>query len=168
MGLTSNMLAGIIGGLAGGTVMQAAMMMGQRTGMIETPVPLKIERQLEERAGIDEKTTPQQEQMLAMGEHMMISAAYGAGYGALQQTLGLPALPGGAIYGLGVYALNFAGLGPALGLMPGPWREEPMTVGRRMMMHAIYGTVTALVADQMRPRVEEQLETQPIATRIMR
>jgi hypothetical protein len=152
MSVMEEVQAGAVGGLAGGMVMTAAMMAGKKTGMIEEPVPLKIEREVEERLGAAESTGPKQEKALALGEHLAISVAYGAGYGALRSALGLPAIPSGPLYGLGVYALNLVGLGPALGLTPGPWNEEPMTAGRRMMMHAVYGTVTALVSEQVRQR----------------
>jgi hypothetical protein len=85
-----------------------------------------------------------------MAEHLMMSATLGAGYGALQAALDLPALPAGPLYGLSIYALMLGGVGPVLGVMAGPWNEESMTVGRRVMMHAVYGTVTALVYERMR------------------
>ncbi len=150
MHIVNNAMAGALGGLAGGLVMTAAMMAGQQAGMIETPVPLKIERQLERRAGVAQRTSPSQEKALSMAEHMIISAVFGAGYGVLQSVLDQPAIPAGPLYGLGVYALNMGTLGPALDLMPGPWNEEPMTVGRRMLMHAVYGAVTAIVFERVR------------------
>jgi hypothetical protein len=150
MNMINDIAAGVVGGLAGGMVMTAAMMVGKQTGMIETPVPLQIERELEERAGVAYRTDAGEEQVLALGEHLLISVAFGAGYGAFQSTLNLPALPTGPLYGLGVYALNLGGVGPALDLTPGPWNEEPMTVGRRMMMHAVYGMVTAFVFERVR------------------
>jgi len=42
------------------------------------------------------------------------------------------------------------GVGPALGLTRGPWTQQPMTVTRRVMMHALYGTVTAFVSRRVR------------------
>ncbi len=142
--------AGAVGGLAGGMVMTAAMMVGKKTGTIDTPVPLKVERKLEEHAGVAGQTGPQQEKALAMVEHMALSAGFGAGYGALRSKLALRAIPSGPLYGLGVYVLNLGGVGPALGATAGSWNEQPMTVGRRVMMHIVYGAVTAFVAEQVR------------------
>lgn len=156
MRTTEEFAAGALGGLAGGLVMTAAMMAGRRAGMIETPLPLAIERDLEARAGVAERTGAGQERGLALAEHLTISAAFGAGYGALRAAFALPAIPAGPLYGLGVYALNLGGVGPALDLTPGPWNEAPLTVARRVMMHAVYGTVTALVADQVRRRIGER------------
>ncbi len=144
--------AGAAGGLAGGMVMTTAMMVGKQMGILDTPVPLKVERKLEEHAGVAGQTSPKQEKALAMVEHMALSVGFAAAYGALRSRFGLRAIPSGPLYGLGVYALNLGGVGPALGATAGPWSEQPMTVGRRVMMHVVYGAVTALVAEQVRRR----------------
>ncbi len=91
------------------------MVVGKATGMIEEPVPLKFERDQEERLGVAEQTDPRQEEVVALGEHLLFSAALGA----------------------------------LLGVTPGPWNQEPLTVGRQLMMHAVYGVVTALVAERV-------------------
>lgn len=77
-------------------------------------------------------------------------AALDAGYGALRAVFDLPSLPSGPLYGLGLYAANLLGIGPALDITRGPANERPTTVGRRLMLHAFYGTATALVADRAR------------------
>ncbi len=152
MSMVEEIGAGAAGGLAGGLVMTVAMMVGKKIGTIDTPVPLKVERKLEEHAGVAGHTGPKQEKALAMVEHMALSAGSGAAYGALRSKLGLSAIPTGPLYGLGVYVLNLGEVGPALGATAGPWNEHPMTVGRRVMMHVVYGVVTALVAEQVRRR----------------
>ncbi len=152
MSMVMEIGAGAAGGLAGGMVMTVAMMVGKKIGTIDTPVPLKVERKLEEQAGVAGHTGPKQEKVLAMVEHMALSAGFGAAYPALRSKLGLRAMPSGPLYGLGIYALNLGGVGPALGATAGPWTEQPMTVGRRVMMHVAYGVVTALVAERVRRR----------------
>lgn len=152
MSTGKSVLAGMIGGLAGGMVMSMGMMIGQRAGVIETPMPLKVERELEKRAGVAEKTSPQQEKALAFAEHMLISGGFGAVYGLARTLVSAPLLLTGMMFGLLVYAVNLAGAGPALDLAPGPWEEKPQVVGRRVMMHVVYGVVTALVADQIEQR----------------
>jgi len=39
--------------------------------------------------------------------------------------------------------LALGGLGPAMDLTPSPQEEKPLTVGRRVMMHTMFGTVAA-------------------------
>lgn len=158
MSMEHDVVAGAIGGLAGGLVMTAVMTAGKQTGMIEQPLPLKFEREFEERAGIQERPGPTQAMVLSQAEHLVFSAALGAGYGALQSALDVPAIPAGPLYGLGVYAVVLGGIGPALDVTAGPWNEKPTTAGRRMMMHAVYGTVTALVFERARDWLDERAE----------
>lgn len=139
----------ITAGMAGGMAMAALMMAGQRAGMIETLPPVRIERTLEGRGrGRPDK--------LHAGDGAGDGTAYAAqhcprrGYGLLHAAIDVPAIPGGPLSGLGVYALTFAGIGPTLGLTPSPKGQQPMAVGRQLMLLAVYGTVTALVARQMR------------------
>ncbi len=150
MSVAKEITAGLAGGLAGGTAMAALMMAGQRAGLIETPPPVQIERTLEGRAGVADRTSSTQETALGMGLHMLLSAAFGGGYGLLRAAIDVPAVPGGPLYGLCVYALTFTGIGPTLGLTPSPKGQQPIAVGRQLMLHAVYGTVTALVARQVR------------------
>jgi len=145
-----NMLSGAIGGLAGGLLMTAFMTMGKKTGLIEQPLPEKFERKFEDLVGVQERPGPAQELLLSQAEHLLFSAALGAGYGLLRGAFDLPAIPSGPLYGLSIYALMLGGIGPALDVTRGPWREQPTTVGRRVMMHVAYGTVTALVAERVR------------------
>ncbi len=78
------------------------------------------------------------------------TATFGAGYGALRALAHVSVVPGGPLYGLGIYGLTLMGIGPVLGLTRGPWTQQPMTVTRRVMMHALYGTVTACVSGRVR------------------
>ncbi len=150
MSTVDDLVAGAVGGLAAGLIMTAFMTAAKETGMVEQPVPLKFERAFEEVAGVEERVGPTQAMVLSQAEHLAFSAALGAGYGVLSASLDLPALPAGPLYGLGVYALMLGGVGPMLDVTAGPWNEEATTAGRRVMMHLMYGTVTALVADRVR------------------
>jgi hypothetical protein len=64
--------------------------------------------------------------------------------------------PIGPLLGLASHAVDLAEIGPGLGITEGPWDEKPTMIGRRMMMHTIFGTVTALVTDQLRPRLRHR------------
>ena len=151
--LMDEMLAGALGGLVGGIVMTAVMTMGKQTGMIDRPLPVRVERWAEERAGIDEKTSAQEEVVVGQGMHLLYSALLGASYGVLRSTLDAPAIPSGPLYGLGVYALNLGAVLPALDLTKGPLDEEPTTAGRRMMMHVAFGMATGLISEKVRERM---------------
>jgi hypothetical protein len=83
----------------------------------------------------------------------VLSALFGGGYGFLRWATRVSPIPAGPLYGMGVYAANLAGVGPLTRLTPGPWKEEPVTVGRRLMMHTVFGVVTALVSKKVRQRI---------------
>ena len=151
--LVDEMLAGAIGGLAGGMMMTAVMTMGQKTGMIDRPLPLRVEQWAEEQLGAAAKTDPQEEQLLSQGMHLAYSALLGTGYGAVRAALDAPPIPSGPLYGLATYALNLGAILPAMDLTEGPLQEEPTTAGRRAMMHVAFGMVTGLVSKKVRERL---------------
>lgn len=167
MGIRKEVMAGTIGGLAGGAMMAGMMRMAQQRGTIQEPMPVQFERAIEEQAGLDERTTPEQEEAIGMASHFATSAAFGAGYGILHTILALPTLPAGPLYGLGIYAMNFGQIGPRLGAVPPPPQQERQATMRQVMMHLMYGTVTAMVANRlhshngrrkMQKRAEKQAE----------
>ena len=149
MTLAKTIAAGAAGGLAGGIVMIAFMTVATRAGIIKTALPVKVERWAEHQAGVQEGATGIQEEVTAQAGHLAFSAGLGALYGAILSAFRLPALPSGPIYGASLYALHLGALGPAAGITKGPWNEEPTTAGRRLMMHVIFGTVTAVVAQRL-------------------
>ena len=150
MSFGRDVAAGAVGGLAGGLVLTAFMTVATRAGIIETPLPVKVERWAEDQAGVQHRATGKSEEITGQAGHLMFSAALGAAYGAMTSAFRVPALPGGPIYGASLYAMNLGALGSATGITKGPWNEEVTTAGRRLMMHVVFGTVTALVADRLR------------------
>lgn len=144
-----NIAAGIIGGLAGGLIMEGVMLAGQQTGMIQRPLPQSFERAVAREVGVSTPRNPTVEQAAATGMHMLTSAALGAAYGLLQTVEPLPALPTGPLFGLGVFGLMLVGVGPALGAVREPWHAPAMGTARRLFMHVVYGTVTAEVFKQV-------------------
>jgi hypothetical protein len=65
MDMVKELESGAIGGLAGGTLMAAGMMIGKRAGMVNELPPAKLERELEDRGGFADKTDETQETALA-------------------------------------------------------------------------------------------------------
>jgi hypothetical protein len=149
MSVARDMAAGAAGGLAGGLVMTAFMTVATRAGIIETSLPVKVERWAEDQAGIVERPTGVREEALAQGGHLVFAAALGAAYGTLNAAFRLPPIPSGPLYGAALYAVDLGALGPAADITRGPWNEQITTAGRRLMMHVAFGTVTALVADRL-------------------
>jgi hypothetical protein len=55
----------------------------------------------------------------------------------------------GGAFGVAVYLLNYAGLAPALGILPPPTRDRP---GRQLTMaaaHVVYGVVTGVLVNPL-------------------
>ncbi|MDQ4079011.1 MAG: hypothetical protein M3220_22560 [Chloroflexota bacterium] len=151
--LTDEMVTGAIGGLAGGMMMTAFMTGATKAGVIDETLPHKVEQYAEEQLDQQEQTDLTQERAFAQGGHLVYSAALGALYGALRHSMDdPPPLPTGPAYGLGIYAINLLGIGPQLGITRRPWNEEPTTVGRQIMMHAMFGAVTALAQEELLQR----------------
>ena len=155
MDMVKELESGAIGGLAGGTLMAAGMMIGKRAGMVNELPPAKLERELEDRGGFADKTDETQETALGVGGHMAFSALLGAGYAVLQSRVNTSPVTGGLLYGLGVYFVNRVGIGPSLDLTPSPADEDRMSVGRNLMMHLAFGAVTGYTYDRVRQSLKD-------------
>jgi uncharacterized membrane protein YagU involved in acid resistance len=64
----------------------------------------------------------------------------------------LPTAPAGALFGLGVWAVGFQSLLPALGVMPRTTDQPPRRWAAPVLGHSVFGLVTALVAGKARDR----------------
>ena len=154
MEMKKAILAGTLGGLAGSVVMMARMLGAKKLGELDTPLPVKVERRIERRIGVADKTTPTQEKALAFTMHLLLGALFGAGYGALRGSLDLPAFPSGPLYGLGVWGLNLAGIGPLFDVTPNPLKEDRLEASRRLVTHLSYGAVLGMVTEQILRKIE--------------
>lgn len=145
--------AGAIGGVVAGAGMALFMGTAEAKGFIPGPLPLKFNRALQDAAGIGQRLPPAAQQGIALAEHLILAAGLGAVYGVLGKAFKLAPLPSGPLYGLATYALMLGVVGPALGATERPSKTKATTSARRMLMHALYGTVTALVANQAARRL---------------
>jgi len=152
-----NIAAGAVGGLAGGVVLTGAMLMAERAGLEPITPPAKVGRWMSYHAGADRRSLKQpvsaREEAIAEGGHLAASATLGAAYGALRATYDLPPVTSGIAFGLGLYALNFGLLGPALTVTRKPWNVEPTRHAQRALLHAVFGVVVGLVAERVARRL---------------
>lgn len=149
----SDVAAGAIGGLAGATVMTVAMVAGKRSGVVERPLPIRMEQWARGRLGGRDEPGPA-DWAAAFAAHQLYGAVLGSAYGLLGRFLPGRPVPAGPAYGLLLYAVNLGGVLPALGVTRGPTNEDRSTAARRAAMHAVYGTVTALVFERTRRVLE--------------
>ena len=153
MGFAEDIGAGAIAGAVGALAMAGVMMAGKEAGMVQQPFPVTVEQRAERELGVAGNTGANEEMAAALGGHLMIGATWGALYGVLQSAVGFQPFPAGPLYGAAVYAVDMAGIGPALNLDRGPWNVPTSTAGKRLAMHLLYGAVTAYTY----PRVEQYL-----------
>ena len=69
--VTDEIVAGALGGLAGGMMMTAFMTGASKAGIIEEPLPHKVEQYVEERLGQQAMTRHREEKLLAQGGHLV-------------------------------------------------------------------------------------------------
>ncbi|HET7034054.1 MAG TPA: hypothetical protein VFI42_00080 [Thermomicrobiaceae bacterium] len=153
MGYANDAGAGALAGMAGGLALVGAMLAGRELGLVERPFPLAVEQRAERELGVARDTGHTEELAAALAGHLAISAGLGALYGVLQSSVGFGPFPAGPLYGAAVYAVNMAGIGPALDLAPGPWNVSMRKADTRFAMHLLYGLVTAYAY----PKVQQEL-----------
>ena len=141
--------AGAAGGLIGGLLVSAAMvvkqaLMGQPSDLVQLErkaagARLPPRLQAQGSAG---------EEAVAHGGHLAVSILSGAAYGVLKPDRTAP-VPAGLAFGLSFWALAYGGVGPALDLTPAPRREPAGGHAQHLLLHAVFGMATALVADRI-------------------
>jgi hypothetical protein len=149
MSFKNEIIAGAVGGLAGGLAMSLIMVAGKKSGVDPTPPPERVEHWAEHELGVADETTARQEKMIAQAIHFGTAALYGAAYGAFRALTRSKSLAAGPLFGMGVYALNLGIIGPALDITRPPWEQESMRAGERMIMHTLYGVITGFVGRQI-------------------
>lgn len=142
------------GGLAGAlaTVPMSVWMAGvkgvagrRRHG--EQP-PRRITRAAARRADLPAEEHPRATDAAALVVHLGV----GAGLGALLALVDRrPGPARGAVFGLGVYALAYGGVAPALRLMPRPTEDRPARQWSVATAHVVFGLVLGLGLQRFSP-----------------
>ena len=147
-GLGQRAAAGAMGGLAGGLLVSAVLLLKQAfTGQPSDLVQLQrklVSPRVPIWAQGDANLT---EEGKAHGGHLTLSAASGALYGVLKPA-GLPPVEAGLAFGMGFLALAYGGAGPALGLTPPPTRDTPANNLQHVAVHVLFGVAMALVTER--------------------
>ena len=147
--------AGALGGVAGGAVLTAVLLGMERSSNMPSDI-VKLGRRTASALGSPyqhQDTMPAlDEQLRYHGGHLALSASMGAFYPALRSLPVLRGRGGSLLYGAAFYLLFWGVVGPRLRLTPTPRQEGAATVAQRVGLHALFGLVTALVADALAPR----------------
>jgi hypothetical protein len=149
--MVKRLFLGSIAGLAATVCMSAVMAGAKAAGMTEPEPPKEITH----RAGAKADAPPARAGNPAFTPTWLAAhAAFGAGGGAVYALL-RPLIPGGVIvrgllYGEAVWASNYLGALPALGLYPPPSKDSDLRTALMIAAHAVYGVTLSLSEERLR------------------
>ena len=152
-GLAQRVMAGAAGGLAGGLLVSAILLLKQAvTGQPSDLAQLKRKLTSLRPSTWRRSELVLQDESASHAGHLGLSIGSGALYGALKPANTEP-LTSGLAFGAGFMALACAGIGPALRLTPPPSRDTRANNLQHVVVHALFGITTALVADRVAQRL---------------
>jgi NAD(P)-dependent dehydrogenase (short-subunit alcohol dehydrogenase family) len=117
-------------------LMSLVMLAGKRLGVLGEPPPRRITRRLTGALG-PLRPRGRALDLAALGAHFAFGASMGLVYGLLPKRAQNPA--GGGLYGLAVWATNYAGWLPQFGLMPEPSRDRRGRPTAMIVAHWVFG-----------------------------
>ncbi len=129
--------AGACAGLVATWAMSLFMVAAQRPARMGTQPPKRIVARGFEIAGMPKD--PDVLDPVSVGAHF----AYGGGCGMLYGAVAGrgAAAWSGVLYGLGIWAVSYAGWIPAFGILPPPTRDRPGRAFGIVAAHVVYGAV---------------------------
>jgi putative membrane protein len=146
--LGKGLLAGAIGGLAGGLVKAAAESIYPPRVYGQTSPPVLLAERL---AGLS--LSPREQRLVETCVHFAFSAGVGALYGAIAEYSPKVTAADGAAFGLVLLAVTHESALPALDLTEPPQRQAGQEHSSELLTHLVFG----LVAEQLRRRVRALL-----------
>lgn len=128
-------LGGMVAGVVATGVMSLVMLAGKRVGALGEPPPRRITRRLLGPLAPRGKALD----VTALGAHLGFGASLGLLYGLMPTRRRSPTA--GLLFGLGAWAVNYAGWLPKGGLMPPPSRDRPGRPTTMLSAHLVFGKV---------------------------
>lgn len=138
---TVDLVRGAGAGVAATGAMSVALFAAQRAGLLHKLPPEQITEAALDTLDVDR--SEEAEDALSTVNHFAYGAACGALFGlALPHARRLPAAPlVGALFGVAVWAVSYAGWIPKLGIMPPPTQDDPRRQGSMLGAHLVFGGV---------------------------
>lgn len=155
-----NVLLGGAAGIAATAAMSLVMLAGKRIGALGEPPPRRLTRRLLAPLGA---IAPSGSRLYAaaLGAHFGFGAAMGGVWGFLPERLQTNSC--GLVFGFGVWATNYAGWLPAVGLMPPPSKDRLGRPTTMLVAHLVYGGALALLTRRAHAR-RRQRRPAPLLT----
>jgi hypothetical protein len=111
--------------------------------------PRTVTMRVAEKTGVKDQLDEDERTQLTLVSHFGMGTAMGALYGPVSRLIPLPEPLSGAAFGLAVWAGNYLGLLPALGLLRPATEHPSRRVGLMLAAHLVWGaaagTALALV-----------------------
>ncbi len=153
----NRVLVGCLAGFAATLPMTAAMVWLHRRLPAEERDPLppqEITQEASKDVGLDQHMDREGRLGLTMAAHFAFGTTAGGVYGLLNEKMPLPPALRGATYGLAVWAVNYLGLLPAIGLYRPPSHEPPRRKALMMAAHLVWGPVLGVLLDRLQARTK--------------
>jgi uncharacterized membrane protein YagU involved in acid resistance len=106
--------------------------------------PRKVTMRVAEEAGVKDELDEDERTQLTLVAHFGMGTVMGALYGPVSRLIPLPEPVAGAAFGLAVWAGNYLGLLPALGLLRPPTEHPPRRVGLMIVAHLVWGAAAGI------------------------
>ncbi|HEX6506048.1 MAG TPA: DUF6789 family protein [Chloroflexota bacterium] len=146
----NRIVRGSASGLAATAAMSAVMVAGKRLELLGTPPPKQITQSAGRRAGGNPRSAPEPAFDAAwLAAHASYGAALGVAYTLVRPLLPDKPTTAGLMYGIGVWAANYAGILPLLGLYPTPGEDSTSRQSVMFAAHLMYGAVLGRTADRL-------------------
>jgi hypothetical protein len=141
-------VAGGLAGTAATLAMSAWQAAGQLTGPYGEQPPKRLVRAMAHKLGKPARRHGPVTWPVTAAAHLGFGAACGAAYAMV---LPRSTVVRGTSFGLGVWAVSYAGWIPAMGVLPPPHRDNPRRVWTMLVGHVIYGSVLGALVDRWNP-----------------
>lgn len=152
--MVRELAAGAIAGTVATLAMSTVMLTAQRAGLLGEQPPRKLSDAVLDRVArghVDEGTRRLGTSIVHLGIGATAAALHQAG----RHVAGRPrpaAIWGGGFGGV-FWALNYAFVAPALGIMPPPDRDRPGRAPVMLAANVVWGAVSAVVGDRLARRL---------------
>lgn len=148
----SRIQSGLTAGALATGPMTLVVMVSRWLGLFRTPPPEQIAENAAAEVGLDEIVDEPAFEPVWLVLHAGFGAGCGVGYQLLRPHLPVSPIVGGAAYGLLVWAVNYLGVMPALGLFPPPRQAGPRRTLVMIVAHLVYGVTLAQLVPSGRSR----------------
>ena len=151
---TGRLAGAVAGGLVAGLALSAVMIAGEKASGKPSEL-IELERKTAAKLAIPtppaDECASLGEQIVTHGGHLALSALAGVAYAAIVDE-DSDGATSGALFGLAFFIAAYGVTGPALGVAPLPWREQPLRAVQHPVVHTLFGLAMAFFARKARGR----------------